>query len=347
MKMGWRGALGLALSVGLLAWTLRDVHVSEVWDVLRRSNLALFVLSAVTATAIFPVRAWRWRYILEPVAPRLPFGMLWRAIAIGMMLNNTIPARAGEIARAYVLARESGRVRFPAALASLVIDRVFDAIILVVLLVLAMLAPAFPGATTVAGQPIERGVIVVAVFALGMLAALAIFAFFPDRALALYDAVVGRISSKLAARVRPLVESFAHGLGSLRSPRLFFLVFFWTVVHWLLNAFAFWLGFKAVGIDAPYSAALFLQSVIAIVVAAPSSPGFFGLFEFAGTEGLAIYGVPSTEAVSWALGFHILSFIPITVIGAWYFTRMGMHLRDIAPATEAAAVPDGAKTERA
>jgi uncharacterized membrane protein YbhN (UPF0104 family) len=124
-------------------------------------------------------------------------------------------------------------------------------------------------------------------------------------------------------------------------------VLFWTVVHWLLNAFAFWVGFKAVGIEAPYSAALFLQSVIAIVVAAPSSPGFFGLFEFAGREGLAIYGVSQTDAVSWALGFHILSFIPITVIGAWYFTRMGMHLKDIGPAGEPEVVPSGAKTERA
>src|SRR5262245_21048127 len=135
MKLGWRGALGLVLSVALLAWTLRGVHVSEVWESLRQSNLALFILSAATATLIFPVRAWRWRYILEPMAPRLPLGMLWRATAIGMMINNTVPARAGEIARAYALARETPKVRFPAALASLVIDRVFDAIVLIVLLV--------------------------------------------------------------------------------------------------------------------------------------------------------------------------------------------------------------------
>src|SRR5262245_9250952 len=103
MKLGWRGALGLVLSVALLVWPLHGVHFSEVWEVLRRSNLALFVLSAFTATIIFPVRAWRWRYILEPVAPRLPLGVLWRSTAIGMMINNTVPARAGELARAYAL----------------------------------------------------------------------------------------------------------------------------------------------------------------------------------------------------------------------------------------------------
>ena len=54
-----------------------------------------------------------------------------------------------------------------------------------------------------------------------------------------------------------------------------------------------------------------------------------GVFELAAVAGLTLYGVPETEAVGWALGFHLLSFIPITVLGSWYFTRMNLHLRDL------------------
>jgi hypothetical protein len=32
--------------------------------------------------------------------------------------------------------------------------------------------------------------------------------------------------------------------------------------------------------------------------------------------------------VSLALGYHFLSFIPITVIGLWYFARLGLHFRE-------------------
>ena len=53
------------------------------------------------------------------------------------------------------------------------------------------------------------------------------------------------------------------------------------------NALAFWLGFRAVGIDAPFSAALFLQGIIAIGVAVPQAPGFFGVFEASREVGLA------------------------------------------------------------
>ena len=76
------------------------------------------------------------------------------------------------------------------------------------------------------------------------------------------------------------------------------------------------------------TAALFLQGIIAIGVAIPSSPGFFGFFEGAAKVGLGLYGVSETQAVSFGLGFHILSYIPITVIGAWYLTRLNLHLSD-------------------
>src|SRR5262245_19546965 len=136
MKVGWKGILGVVISVALLWWTLRDVSFAEVWQVLRASNLPLFILSALVATLSFPLRAWRWRYILEPTAGTLPYGPLWRSTAIGMMANNVALARAGELARAYVVARDTKRVSFAAALASLVVDRVFDTVIVLLLLLI-------------------------------------------------------------------------------------------------------------------------------------------------------------------------------------------------------------------
>jgi uncharacterized protein (TIRG00374 family) len=335
MKFGWRGILGLAISVALLVWTLHDIPFGEVWEVLRTSNLPLLVLSAVVATLVFPIRAVRWRYILEPLAPELPLGMLWRAIAIGMMINNTVPARAGEVARAYALARETERVPFTGAFASLVIDRVFDAIIIIVLLGVALLAPDFPGVTTIAGQPISRLAIGVAGVAVAALVGLAALAFFPGTVLAIFDAVIGRVAPRFGERGRALVVSFANGLGALRSLRLFILIFVWTLLHWLVAAFSFWIAFRAVGIHVPFNAALFVQGLTAISVALPSSPGYFGVFETVGRAGLAVYGVPAGLAVSWAIGYHVLSFIPITVIGAWYFVQLGLHFRELGQAAPA------------
>jgi hypothetical protein len=329
MKLDWRSALGIVLSAGLLAWVLSQIPLAQVWAVLRSSNLLLFAAASFFATLCVPIRAIRWRPILDPVAPRLPYGSLWRASAIGMMVNNVIPARVGEVARAYALTREEPQVPFPASLASLAVDRLFDAFVVLVLTVIPMFLPSFPKAAMIGTVSVMR----VAVVGSGLLGALAIvlygIVYFPDRLIALYQAIARKIAPKLVEKGTDVLTHFAAGLSVLRSPVRFAIVLFWAVVHWLCNGLAFWLGFLAVGIHVPFGAALFLQGVIAIGVAAPAAPGFFGVFEFFGVLGLGLFGIPKAQATAWAIGYHLLSFAPITIIGAWYFIRMGVHLKDV------------------
>jgi len=346
MKLGWRGVLGFALSALLLWWTLRGVSVAEVREQLRTANLALLFLSAAVATCIFPLRAIRWRVILEPVVPHLPFGPLWRSTAIGMMVNNVVPARAGELVRVFALTRETDRVGFVAGFASLAVDRVFDAVVLITMLVAAMLAPAFPGDAMILGQRASHYAVVLGLAALGMLAVLYAIVFAPELIERVYMALARRLSPTLAERGRRVLLSFITGLGAIRSPMRFARVFLWTLLHWLVSALSFWIAFRAVGIQAPFSAAVFLQSLIAIGVAIPSSPGFFGVFEASAKVGLAAYGITGPRVITWALGYHILSFLPITIIGAYYFSRLGLHFRDIRGGSDGESDPPTRPTPR-
>jgi uncharacterized protein (TIRG00374 family) len=336
MRISWRSAIGIALSVALLVWTLRGVSLPAVWHELASSNLPLFVAAAICATLIFPLRARRWKTILEPVVPDLPLGALWRSVAIGMMVNNLVPARAGEIARAYAVTRET-TVSFATALASLAVDRLFDMVVLLGLGVGAMLDPSFPRDARVAGQTLghlAQGTIVLVVV---LVAGLYLLAFFPSRLVRAFEIFARRVSPAVEERGKSALLRFSAGLSVLKSPVRFLAVLGWTIAHWLLNALGFWLGFKAVGIHLPFSAALFLQMLIALGVALPSAPGFFGVFEKLATVGLAIYGVRATEAATWAIGFHILSFIPITVIGIYYVSRLGLSFRELRAETEESA----------
>ncbi|MFM2141053.1 MAG: hypothetical protein RLZZ25_1318 [Gemmatimonadota bacterium] len=335
MRVGWRGLLGIALS-GLLLWlTLRDVDLGEVVSILRTSHLGLWLACTVVATAIFPLRARRWQAILAPLAPRVPVRPLWHATAIGMMVNNVVPARAGEMARAFALSRARAEIPFAAALGSLVVDRLFDGTMVLGLLLLATLDPRFPTDATILGWTAGRIALGAGTLLGIVLVGILVLLLAPGLVARLIGASAGRLSPRLAARLQAVMTSFAAGLAVLRSPALVGEVLWWTLLHWLTNAAAFWLGFLALGVDAPFSASLFLQGIIAIGVAIPSSPGFFGFFEAAGKAGLGLYGVPAGLAVSWAIGFHLLSFVPITVIGAWYFVRHHLHFRDMTAAGDA------------
>jgi glycosyltransferase 2 family protein len=329
MKLDWRGALGIVLSIALLWWALHDVAFGTVWATLRESNLLFWVASSAAATAVFPLRARRWRPILDPIAPNLPFGMLWRPTAIGFMITNVVPARAGELARAYAITRETPRVTFAAAIASIAVDRLFDGLVVLSLILVAMLSPSFPHDAHVGGQSAAHWAIAGVLVMLALMAVLYTIVFFPSWLILVFEVVVRRVAPRLEIRGRAALAAFASGLSVLRSPRRFVTILGWAIAFWLLNALSFWFGFRAVGIAAPFSAALFLQGVIALGVAVPSSPGFFGVFETFARLALGVYGIAPKDAVSWAIGQHVLSFIPITLIGAWYFARLGLHLKDI------------------
>ena len=330
MRLDWKAGLGIVLSAVLLWWTLHDIAFERVWEVLRASNAWLWLASTVAATLIFPVRARRWRTILDPVVPRLPFRPLWRATAVGMMVNNVAPARAGEIARVVALVRERPDVPFAGALASLAVDRVFDAIVILLLLFVAPLDPAFPRGVRLYGQSVPAlafGTTLITVVLIGGLYAVVIA---PDAFALVLARVTRRVAPGWETRGSAAVRTFAEGLGVLRDPRRFAAVFAWSVAHWLLCAWSVWVGFRAVGIEAPFSAAVFLNSLLSVASAIPASPGFFGLFESVSRVGLAIYGVPATLAVSWALGYHILTFVPITVLGFVHLAQLGLTLHQVA-----------------
>jgi glycosyltransferase 2 family protein len=330
MRIGWRSALGIALSALLLFFAFRGVDFSKVLEGLRHVDLTMMALAVLATYTIFPLRARRWRTILDPIAPGIEFGKLWRATTIGMMVNNVVPARAGELARAYTLSREEPRVSFAAAFASLAVDRVFDALIILALMFVAMLDPRFPSGTFRNTASIAvTGIIGM----IGVTIVLYLIVFFPDRVITLFELFARRVIPRFEERGRRWLHAFAEGLSVLRSPVRFMAVVWWTLLHWVMNALGFWLAFKSVGIDAPYSVALFMQGLIAIGVALPSSPGFFGVWEASAKWGLSqLFGISEALAITWAVAYHILTYIPITIIGGWYFLRLGVHLGDIGPA---------------
>jgi uncharacterized protein (TIRG00374 family) len=324
------------LSAALIYWTLHGVSPTEVARRLSQADPLLFAASIFCATGIFALRVPRWQTILEPVASKIGLGPLWRATTIGMMVNNVVPARAGEIARAYALTKEAP-VPFATALASLAVDRLFDAIVLLLLAAIALLDPALSTTDTLAGRPLSSfalgAVGIVVVLILGLYA----LVFFPSQLLRLFELFARRVSPTVEERGKRVLETFMQGLSVLRRPAHFAAVFGWTVAHWLLNALGFWLSFKAVGIGAPFSAGLFLQAFIALGTAVPALPGVFGVFEYMSVQGRAVYGVGQEQAATWAIGYHLLSFIPITLLGAYYFARLGVKLSDLQPSTESAA----------
>lgn len=325
--------LGLVLSVGLLWWALRDVSIVEMLDHLGRANPWLLAATVAAATGTFALRALRWRLLLLPALAESSFDSRFSAVCIGFMANNLLPARLGEFARVYAFARREP-VTLSATFGSLVVERLLDGVILILFLFPAVWLADMegPGAATLLRNVsiIAAGVVAAGLLALGLLVR------FPDPFLRVFSAAAHRLLSRGPAdRAVGILASFVAGLGALRHGRLFAGVFAWTVVVWLWNGFSFWLGFLAFDIGRPgFSGALLLQSIIGFAVSVPSSPGFFGPFEAATRLTLTGFGIQPARILSFAAGYHISTFIPVTVLGLWYAHRMGLSLAEVGRSEE-------------
>jgi len=250
------------------------------------------------------------------------------------MATNLLPARAGELARAYAARRLTG-VKFTTAVGSLVVERVFDAMTLVALMAFAMWRGGFGADTSVGGVTLGELARMAAVIALVGLLLATSFVRWPGPALKITRSLGERfLPEKWSVRLVEAAEGVLSGLDALQSTGRFLAVSFWSLVLWLTGAASFWLGFVAFGIDVPLTAGLLVQTVLAFGLAIQFSPGFFGQFEAVCRVTLALYAVAAGPAVSFAFGFHLGGFIPITLLGLWSLSRAHLHLADLRSAEE-------------
>jgi len=326
----WPWLIGLAVTLALLAWVLHGIDLRAVVEHARRADPLLLVLAVMLATATFPLRTIRWRLILRDVdGHRFPWLPLWHATAIGFMANNLLPARAGEVARAYVIRRQLP-VRFTTALASVGVERVFDGLVMLALMAVAIAAPSFPSQTAVGGRSVSALATTAALLFGGVLLLALVVVHRPAPWLSLLGRIARRLMpARAAERLTHWADGIVAGLVVLKSPTRFAGVVLWSLVLWLVNAAAFFACFRAFGLALPLEAALLLQGIIGFGVALPSTPGFVGVFEAATRITLAIYAVDPSRAVSYALTYHLTTFLPITLLGLWSLSRLHLRLGEL------------------
>jgi glycosyltransferase 2 family protein len=330
--LDWKALLGIGISLALLYYAFRDVDLGEVAARAAEADPWLLLLAALAATAVFPLRALRWRPLLRPVHPGSRFQPRFAATCIGFMANNLLPARVGEFARAYALSRLEP-VRASASFGSLVVERIFDGITVVTLLLVALAWPTFPD---VSGHDFSGAATGLALFIALLFTGLLLMVHWPERSVTLFQRTIGRVLPEGVRRpFADALVAFLEGVAAIRDWRLVLSVLGWSFVVWGVNAISFWIGFKAFGLEVPFLGAVFLQSLIALAVALPSAPGFFGLFEAGARIGLVeVWGVASSPALAFALGFHLAGFIPVTALGLFYVWRLGLSWQDVESSEE-------------
>jgi hypothetical protein len=326
MRSELRTGLVLLVTVALLAFFLRNADLSVVWAEVRRAEPGPIVGSVAAMAVVYVVRALRWQYLLRPIG-HVRFWTALQTTIIGFAVSSLLPARPGEVLRPYLLARREG-LSFPAAFATIFIERVLD-LVTVLLLFGAFVLVFDPGMKSVDPRvfgAVELGGAMAAAAAIVAVAAMIAVARHPER-LGRAALRVERVLPARAARaVARLVERFAGGLAVMRRPRDLVAALALSMPLWLAIAASIWLVPRAFQITVPFTGSFLLLALLVVGVAVPTPGGIGGFHEAFRIGATAFYGVANDRAVGAAIVLHATQFVPVVVVGIALMAREGLTL---------------------
>ena len=303
----------IVLGLGLLAFFLSRVPLADIGRQIAAISLPWLLGSIALSLFVFVVRAVRWTWILRPVG-HVPFFPAFRTTAVGFAANTVLPARAGEVLRPALLARERG-LPFSALLASILFERVLDA-----LAQLVFFGIALAGADERMGTLGSGRVRILALAVAAGAVAMALFAVVWRQGT---ERVIARCFQILPERVRPAANRIAHtfldGFASLKTPRLALLVGLGSLAMWLVINLQIYCTMRSFGLELPLTAAFVVTTaaVLGLVVPTPGGVGgYHAAVQFALTD---VFQVPIATATGVALIAHAVSFVPISIIGFGLF----------------------------
>jgi uncharacterized membrane protein YbhN (UPF0104 family) len=259
--------------------TLAGALVAARWQ--------LIVLAGVINFIHLLVKAARWGVLLSPVG-RVGLLPLYRYTLGGYAASNILPVRFGEVLRVFYL-RPHG---IPAAGAAgvQVLEKVYEMVGLLLLVLPLPLALALPAR---AAQSIA------ALAAVGLVA------------------TVVMVAMALSHRRRRtgLLARVSDGMAVLRQPRAALWALVLSIVVWLLDTGEVMLVLSAVGLPSGFFGAVLVLLFINFAIAAPSTPAQLGAFEAGAVFALNLLGAPTEKALAFALLYHFMQAIPVTIAG--------------------------------
>jgi glycosyltransferase 2 family protein len=318
----FRLALCLGVSAVSLYLAVRGMDFARTAQELRQGSPAPILGALLFLFLSYWIRAWRWRYLLAPIKD-IPVRPLFRSTLIGFMGNYLLPFRAGEVMRAVSIGQTQG-ISKSAALGSIVLERVFDGVVISLTPFLVLSAVELPLWVMRINFAL-LAIYITSLVALVIATQRGWTETWIARAMALAPL-------SFARRAGPLATEFLHGMKGITHSRGLCPISLLSIACWVIHAMYFFLMFKALDFDLSFSVALVLQMVIGIGVILPAAPGYVGTFEYFTVLGLALFGIGHEAAFAYSLLAHVCQFVPVAAVGLFFALRKGFHRLGSEPA---------------
>jgi glycosyltransferase 2 family protein len=289
--------LGIPIGLVFLWLAVRNADADAVRDTLRDADPGRVALAIGAFAVVYLLQAVRWRRIAA--TPTVSVPRFYEMTVSGVAVNNVLPGRLGDFLRARWLGLEA-RVPYGTAFGTVILDRAFDVVVLVGLLIVgiaAVASSAWLWQLAVAGAVLVLGIAGVLLFS---------------------RVYIGKRERDRRERglVRRLVRDTVERLAEPFGRRHLAVWLGLSVLAWAMWALAAYLIARSLGIELSLTEALFVTAVLNLGSAVPSSPGYVGTYEWLGVASLSLLDVAHEPALAFTILVHAAWYVPTTLFGA-------------------------------
>lgn len=306
----WSLAITLLLAAVLLFLAFRGVNWGEMLATLQQARPDYLILVFAIFSSTYFVRGIRWGVLLRARDRVPPLKMFW-ATTVGYMGNHLLPARAGEIIRAVIIGR-STTISKSYALATGLTERILDVPVLIIMILIALMSlDGIPEWLLNTVYPMTA----LSLVAVGML-------FVAPRLEWLYSAILDRLPLPvhLRDRLRDILQQFLLGMQAFQHAGRGASFLGLTVAVWLIDCCIAIIIAHALGLTLGLPQAMLLLAALGLSSAAPSTPGYVGIYQFVAVEVLSPFGFSRGAALAYIIAYQGMSYLAVLVwglVGLW------------------------------
>ncbi len=316
--MNKKAIIGFLVTGLLFYFLFRDIDFALFLKHLKEGNPLLIIAGGLIYLSGFIFRGIRWRILLSHIK-EIPLAESVKLTGVGYAVNNVLPSRIGEFTRAYLMGNRN-RLSRTSSLASIFVERVFDGLSIVAILMGLLFLYPFPGWVRSLSQ--------------------AAGALFGILFLAIIFSSISYLPLKLLRKIEPMFpkftaplfrigEKFLHGAASISSISELIKILFLSFFIWGIEVCVYIAMTHAFNVEAPLLACFLMLVTVNLGMLVPSTPGGLGVFQFMVVKSLGIFNIASGLAMAVAIVLHMIQIVPITIIGLFWLAKNHISIKRI------------------
>ena len=328
-----RFVIGILIGAITIYWLFRGTDWHAIILTIDSAEANKILVGLVFMIASQLTRAIRWYVIIKESFPTR-FSAVYMSGQLGLLINFLIPARLGELIRAYLLAKEN-QVSVAQCLGTIMIDKSFDLIIMLLAIVLLsfiisshgeLSIPAFLAGTqntvTISNAVVDYGVIMIGVM-LAVLIILLVLVYLKYSIVNKYILhILFFLPDQWKGKLTNAIERTADGLHILNSTKSLLMALLWSFIIWVFSYLAIYFIISALR-DTSLITPFIVLVLVAVFISIPIVPGVVGQYHIAVIIGLLFLNpdMPKEKLISIALITHFMTLFTTVSLGAGALLR--------------------------